>query len=118
MRNAALVLGIIAGIWGMVVGFFGYGYTEFIDRFGEIPDLAEQVNHPDRIRALSLLAPLLAIAGGAMARSVAQIGGALLLASAAAMYWAFGWGVFTMFPIAMAGLGGILALAALKPDPH
>ncbi len=34
------------------------------------------------------------------------------------MYFAFGYGgVFTMFPIAMAGLGGILALAARQPDP-
>ncbi len=118
MRNAALVLGIIAGIWGMLVGFFGYGYTELIDRFGEVPDLAEQVAHPQRVRILGVLAPILAIAGGAMARSLAQVGGVLLLASAGGMYWAFGWGVFTMFPIAMAGLGGVLALAARKPDPH
>ncbi len=118
MRNAALVLGIIAGIWGMVVGFFGYGYTELINRFGEVPDLAEQVAHPGRVRLLGVLAPVLAIAGGAMARSLAQVGGGLLLASAAGMYFAFGWGVFTMFPIAMAGLGGVLALAAFRPDPH
>ena len=118
MRNAALVLGVIAGVLGMIVGFFGYGYTEVIDRFGELPDLAEQVDHPGRVRAFALIAPLLALAGGAMARSVAQVGGALMLASAAGMYFAFGYGVFTMFPIALAGLGGILALAAVKPDPH
>ncbi len=118
MRNAALVLGIIAGIWGMIVGFFGYGYTVFIDRFGEVPDLAEQVQNPELVRAMGLMAPILAIAGGAMARSVARVAGVLLLASAAGMYWAFGWGVFTMFPIAMAGLGGLLALVAVKPDPH
>ena len=118
MRNAALVLGIIAGVWGMIVGFFGYGYTEFIDWIGEIPDVAEQVDNPERIRAFSLIAPVLAIAGGAMARSHAIVAGVLLLASAAGMYHAFGYGVFTMFPIAMAGLGGLLALVALKPDPH
>lgn len=118
MRNAALVLGIIAGLWGMVVGFFGYGYTEFIAWFGEVPDIAEQVEHPGRIRALSLVAPVLAIAGGAMARSAALAGGGLMILSAAGMYWAFGYGVFTMFPIAMAGLGGLLALAARTPDPH
>lgn len=118
MRNAALVLGVIAGVLGMIVGFFGYGYTEVIDRFGEVPDLAEQVDNPGRVRAFALIAPLLALAGGAMARSVAQIGGGLMLASAAGMYFAFGYGVFTMFPIALAALGGILALVATKPDPH
>jgi len=116
MRNAALMLGVIAGIWGMLVGFFGYGYTVFIDWFGEVPDLAHQVANPELIRAASLVSPILAIAGGAMARSQNMAAGVLLLASAGGMYWAFGYGVFTMFPIAMAGLGGLLALAARRPD--
>ncbi len=116
MRNAALVLGIIAGILGMIVGFFGYGYVVFIDMFGEVPDLASQVDNPDLIKAASLVAPILALAGGAMARARALWGGIFLLLSAAGMYYAFGFGVFTMFPIALAGLGGLLAIAAGKPD--
>ena len=31
MRSAALVLGVIGGLLAMFVGFFSYGYTEFID---------------------------------------------------------------------------------------
>lgn len=116
MRNAALMLGVVGGLWGMLVGFFGYGYTVFIDWFGEVPDLARQVDNPQLIRAASLVSPILAIAGGAMARSQNVAAGVLLLASAGGMYWAFGYGVFTMFPIAMAGLGGLLALAARRPD--
>lgn len=116
MRNAALILGIIGGLIAMVVGFFGYGYTEAVDRFGEIEGLAEQVSDPALIRTTSLLAPMLAIAGGAMARIRALWGGILLLLSAAMMYHAFGYNVFTMFPIGMCGLAGILAIAAGKPD--
>jgi len=116
MRNAALVLGIIGGLLGMIVGFFGYGYVTFIDWYGEVPDLARQVENPNLIRAASLIAPILALAGGAMARARALWGGVFLLISAAGMYYAFGFGVFTMFPIALCGLGGILALAAGKPD--
>jgi len=118
MRNAALILGIIAGLWGMMVGFFSYGYTEFIAWFGEIEDVAGQVENVERIRAISLGAPILAIAGGAMARSLNLVAGLLLLASAGGMYWGFGFGVFTMFPIAMAAIRGLLALAARRPDPH
>ena len=44
MRNAALVLGIIGGVWAMVVGFFGYGYTAFIEQNGEAGDLLKQVD--------------------------------------------------------------------------
>lgn len=116
MRNAALTLGVIAGLIGMIVGFFSYGYTEAIDRFGEIDGLAEQVGDVGLIRAMSVVAPLLAIAGGAMSRARALWGGVLMLISAAGMYHAFGFNVFTMFPITFAALGGVLALAAGRPD--
>lgn len=116
MRNAALVLGIIAGLVGMLVGFFGYGYTALIEHFGEVDGLAEQVENVETIRIVSLVAPLLAIAGGAMARARALWGGILLLLSAGGMYYGFGFNVFTMFPISFAGLAGVLAIAAGKPD--
>ncbi len=116
MRNAALVLGIIAGIVGMIVGFFGYGYTVAVEQWGEIEGLAEQVDDIGLIRAASVIAPVLAIAGGAMARARALWGGVLMLLSAAGMYYGFGFNVFTMFPIVFAALGGILGVAAGKPD--
>jgi len=116
MRNAALTLGIIGGIVGMIVGFFSYGYTQLIETFGEVPDLIEQVDNLQLIRTMSLFAPLLAIAGGAMARARARVGGVLLLVSSVGMYWGFGFNFATMFPIAMCGLGGVLALAAVQPD--
>ncbi|MGE4325033.1 MAG: hypothetical protein AB7E21_02855 [Pseudodonghicola sp.] len=116
MRNAALVLGLIGGIVGMIVGFFSYGYTVAIDHFGQVDGFFEQVANVDVIRTASLLSPLLAIAGGAMARARALLGGLLMLISAGGMYYAFGFNVFTMFPIAFIGLGGVLALAAGKPD--
>lgn len=118
MRNAALVLGIIGGLWAMIIGFFGYGYTVFIEKNGEIGDLATQVNNPMLIRSASFLAPILAIAGGAMARSRNVTAGILLVLAAAAIYAAFGFGVFTMFPIGFCLLGGILAFAARDPDSH
>ena len=122
MRNSALVLGVIGGIIGMIVGFFSYGYTEAIDwanrELDGLPGWLDQVENVGVIRFASLFAPLLAIAGGAMARSQAMIGGAMMLLSAAGMMYAFGFGVFTMFPIAMSALGGFLAIAARQPDAH
>lgn len=118
MRNAALTLGLIGGVLAMIVGFFGFGYTDFIDKHGEVGDLAKQVQHPMVIRAASFLAPLLAIAGGAMARSQNLPAGVLMLASCVGIWVAFGFNVFTMFPIAMCGLGGVLALLARQPDAH
>ncbi|MEM8775263.1 MAG: hypothetical protein AAGF53_09525 [Pseudomonadota bacterium] len=116
MRNAALVLGIIGGLLALVVGFFSYGYTEVINEYGELEGIAEQVDRVGLIRAVSFLSPLLAIAGGAMARARALWGGVLMLLSAGMMAYAFGTGIFTLFPIGFTALGGLLAVAAGKPD--
>jgi|SRR6056297_192304 len=116
MRSAAMVLGIIGGCLAILVGFFSYGYTEAVNRFGEVEGLLTQVTDPALIRTASFLAPLLAIAGGAMAKIRALSGGLLLILSAGLMYYAFGFNVFTMFPIGMTGLAGLLAVSAGKPD--
>lgn len=116
MRNAAMVLGIIAGLVGMIIGFFGYGYTELTQNFEGIEETFGMFDNPQAVRAASILSPLLALAGGAMAVARALWGGVLLALSAAGMYYAFGFNVFTMFPICFAGLGAVLALAAGKPD--
>ena len=53
-----------------------------------------------------------------MARSQNVAAGVLLILAGAAIFAAFGFGVFTMFPIAMCLVGGLLALAARQPDSH
>lgn len=116
MRNAALVLGVIGGVFAMLVGFFSYGYTEVTANHQEVAEMFGRFDNEQLIRLTSFLAPLLAIAGGAMAKIRALWGGVLMLIAGGLIYAAFGFGVFTMFPIGFCILGGLLALAAGKPD--
>ena len=116
MRNAAATLGLIAGLIGIVVGFVGYGAASLTQDSPELARLIGVFDNPAFVRFASFAAPLLAIAGGAMARDRALVGGVLLLASAAGFYLAFGYNLGTMFPIGFAGLGGILAIVARQPD--
>lgn len=116
MRNAALVLGIIAGLIGLMIGLFSYGWTEIVNAHPEAGEGFFLFDNPQLVRIASVLGPVLAIAGGAMARARALWGGILLLISAGLIYAAFGFNVATMFPIVMAALGGVLAIAAGKPD--
>ena len=51
-----------------------------------------------------------------MARARALWGGILMLLSAGMKLYAYDFGVFTMFPIGFVALGGVLAVAAGKPD--
>jgi len=124
MLNAAMVLGLIGGITGMMVGFFGYGFAEvwawIADQARTVEvetglALGEPVGQPEEpwlTRALALVSPILGITGGAMATGARLWGAAFMAASAAGMFWGFGFGVFTMFPIAMCALGSVLAALA------
>lgn len=116
MRNAALVLGIIGGLFAMLVGFFSFGYTEVAARHAEVEEIFGPIANRDLIRVVSFAAPILAIAGGAMAKVQALWGGVLMLVAALGVYAAFGFTVFTMFPLGFCLLGGVLALAAGRPD--
>ena len=122
MRNAAMILGIIGGIVGMVVGFFGYGFAVLGEMFSEVSEAATEigaekvVEDPLTIKLIGLGAPILAIAGAAMAPSRPAIAAILLLVSAGGIFYGFEFNVFTMFPIGMIGLAGVLAvLGALLP---
>jgi hypothetical protein len=116
MRNAALILGIIAGLIGMIVGLFGYGYAEITETHQGVGQAFGFLDNPALIRFASFFGPLLALAGGAMAKVRALWGGVLMLVAAFLFWQAFGFNVGTMFPIGFAALGGILAIAAGKPD--
>lgn len=116
MRNAAMVLGLIAGLIGIIVGLFGYGYAEISERHAQVGEIFGVLENPAFIRFASFIAPLLAISGGAMAKTRALWGGILMVAASLCFYAAFGFNVGTMFPIGFAGLGGFLAIAAGKPD--
>ncbi len=119
MRNAAMVLGIIGGIVGMIVGFFGYGFAvlgELWEGFTEAAQSAgvgEIVEDPLKVKLIGLFAPIFAIAGGAMATGFPALATILLIASSVGMYFGFDFNVFTMFPIAMCALAGLLALAGI-----
>ena len=122
MRNAAMVLGIVGGLVGMVVGFFGYAFVWLTEEFPETAGAAQEagilgvIDNPLLVKVLAMLSPILAIAGGAMAPSRPWIASVLLAVSAAGMFIGFDFDVFTMFPIGMCGLAGVLAvLGALLP---
>lgn len=116
MRNSATALGMIGGILALIMGIFAFGYTELtaVDEVRDV-DILPLPENPALLRAMSVIAPLLAIAGAGMARYRALWGGLLLLVAAVAIYTTFT-NFFAVFPAAMCGLAGIFAIAAGRPD--
>lgn len=125
MRNAALFLGLIGGLVGMVVGFFAYGFAVLGEIWTEFFQAAQDVGVPEVVedplitKLIAMAAPILAIAGAAMAPSRPAVAAILLVVATVGMYYGFDFNVFTMFPIGMCGVAGLLAVlgAVLKPEP-
>lgn len=107
----------------MVVGFFAYGFAALGEMWEAFADLAREagaatvVEDPMTAKLVGLFAPILAIAGGAMAPSRPAVASLLLIFSALGMYWGFDFNVFTMFPIAMSAAAGLFALAGALTPP-
>lgn len=116
MRNSATALGMIGGILALIMGIISFGYTELTAQ-EEVRnlDFLPLPENPALLRAMSVIAPLLAIAGAGMARYRALWGGILLLIAALAIYTTFS-NFFAIFPAAMCGLAAIFAIAAGRPD--
>lgn len=116
MRNSAAALGMIGGILALIMGIVSFGYTELTAQ-QELRnlDFLPLPENPELLRAMSVIAPILAIAGAGMARYRALWGGLLLLIAAFAIYTTFTT-FFAIFPAAMCGLAAILAMAAGRPD--
>lgn len=122
MRNAALILGLIGGLVGMIVGFFGYGFAALGEIWAEFSNATQQlgvtevIEDPAMTKILGLVSPILGIAGAAMAPSLPVLAAVLLGASTAGMYEGFGFNMFTMFPVSMTGLAAAFAaLGAVLP---
>ena len=83
MRNAATALGMIGGILALIMGVISFGYAELTanEQVQDL-DILPMFENPALIRAMSVIAPLLAIAGAGMARYRALWGGILLLIAA------------------------------------
>lgn len=116
MRNSATALGMIGGILALIMGIISFGYTELTaqEQVRNL-DFLPLPENPELLRAMSVIAPLLAIAGAGMARYRALWGGLLLLVAASVIYTTFT-NFFAIFPAAMCGLAAILAIAAGRPD--
>ena len=116
MRNSATALGMIGGILALIMGIISFGYTELTaqEQVRNL-DFLPLPENPEMLRAMSVIAPILAIAGAGMARYRTLWGGILMLVAALAIYTTFS-NFIAIFPAAMCGLAAILAIAAGQPD--
>lgn len=98
MKIAALILGIIGGLFGLILGLGAYGLAAIADHGG--------------VGLLIMALPVACLVGAGLAISKPTVGGALMLGSALMLAWILGVNGVTAIPLILSGLGGILGLWA------
>jgi hypothetical protein len=98
MLIGALILGILGGVFALLIGLFGYTIGGIAGSSG--------------LQVISMAVPIASIVGGGMAKAKPIIAGGLMILSAVGMFFIFGFNFFTAIPLILSAVGGALALAA------
>lgn len=101
MKTAAMVCGIIGGLLGLVIGMFGAGVGALASASG--------ASGAGLFQLISIALPVAAIVGGAISKANAILAGLLMAGSTAGMGFIFGVNAFTGIPLALMGVGALLA---------
>ncbi len=112
--NASMILGIIAGVLGLIVGFGVYA----LGSAGNA--LASAAGTSDSFviyQILAVAAPVGCLAGAGWVKSNPIMGAGLMGASALGMFLGFGIGMFTIFPIALAAVASVLGFMEAQKTP-
>lgn len=114
MRAGALILGILGGLGALSLGFVAYLFGGFI---GFAPANAAAAG---TIKFFAVVIPLVALVGAAIVMAKPVVGGLLMIASALALFFTLGFGVFTFTTeilIAVGGTIGLLSANSAKSAP-
>jgi hypothetical protein len=110
MAIAALILGIVGGLLGLLLAVFGYGLAAIAGAAG--------ASGAGLFKFLVIVIPVASLVGGGMAIAKPLIGGILMLISAVLVLALFGFNFFTFLSVVLSGVGGILALIASQSAPQ
>ena len=106
MSTAALILGLLGGLFGLVVEFFGYAAGGIVGAASSTSLVLYQL--------VSMAIPIASLVGGGLAKVNAFAAGALMLLSAVGMLLLFGFDFFTALSLVLSGIGAVLALLSAK----
>ena len=110
MQKTALALGLVAGIWALVLSIYGTWQV------ANLPD--QEISEIWRVGPLlfAFSPALVAFLGCGLLFWKTRVGGEFLFASAGFMYLLYGWHMISVPPIVLVLIAAVLAIAQSKRD--
>jgi hypothetical protein len=102
MRIAALVIGLIGGIVGLLIGF---GFYSLYAVAAAATGLAQATLY----QIISIASPVVCIVGAALALSRPLVAGVLMVFATLGMIITFGFGSWSFIPIILGAVGAVIA---------
>lgn len=94
MHIGAAILGILGGLVALSYGVLGYGLGS--------------IGGNSALQVISILIPLMGLAGGGIVASKAFIGAGLMAAAAVGIVLVLGFNFFTLIPVILLGIAAVL----------
>jgi hypothetical protein len=101
-----MVLGIIGGVFAVLVGLLLYTGAQLLGEVG--------VRGLGGIKALCIIVPIIGLVGGAIVKTQTAVGSVLMLLAAVLGVVLIGFNVFSLLPGIFLFLGGLLGLFGLQ----
>lgn len=111
IMKAGMVLGIIGGVIGLIIGAFGFGAASIGNSLSDATSAGVSFS---LYKYGSILAPLACLAGAGLATTKPPVGAILMAASAVAMVLIFGFHMFSLVSVILAGLGAALVFIDIQ----
>jgi len=105
MKVGALILGILGGLIALSYGVLGFG-------LGSIASSGNQQGSGALLQFVSLAVPIAALVGAGIVLSKPAIGAALMGGSAVVLVLLLGFNFFSLLPVVLLGIGGLLGFLA------
>src|SRR5262245_19402968 len=109
MKTGAMICGIIGGVFSLLFGIFGAGVGAVAQAAGE--------KSAELFQVVSVVSPVAGIVGGAIVKANAVLAGLLMVASVLGIAYNFGVNAFTGIPLALTGVGALLAFISITEQP-
>lgn len=115
--KVGMILGIIGGVIALLVGAVGYSASSTLGSLSAGVGYAEGASTMQFYSIMSIVLPIAGIVGAGIAGKNAQVSAGLMGVSAVGIVWAFGFGLMSIVPAVLLGIGAFLVISDQDKGP-
>lgn len=116
--KAGMVLGLIGGVFSLLVGAIGYKVSSGLGMMAMAVDYQDGARSMEFYKAMALVLPVVGLIGAGLSGKNTKIAALLMAISAAGTIWVFGVRPVSIICAGLLGVGAFLVLTGAPKNPN